>query len=176
MIPLHPEAVPGRSDRLRWVVPAGVLGFVGPVARAPGRLGRLVDAGLVAGLEVEPAAVLVTLADGRSWREDGAMVRTALHAALGDPDAWVPSPVAASLDEDALLARVADQVLTGPAGDFVRSHGGVVELVDATGGVVSVRLSGACRGCPATGTTLRDRLERALRTAYPSLKELRSVG
>jgi Fe-S cluster biogenesis protein NfuA len=176
LVPLHPEACPGRPDRLRWVIPSGTLGFAGPVSSAPGRLGELLLEGVVASLEVEPVAVVVTLGAGRSWHAVGTTVRTALHGAVSNPDGWVPGAGALPIGDDALLRRVTGAVLAGPAGDYVRSHGGEVELVDACCGVVSIRFSGACRGCPALAFTLGGRIERALRASYPLLRELRAVG
>lgn len=176
MVPLHPEAVPGCADRLRWVVPAGTLPFAGSVATAPPALDVLLTAGVLSSVEVEPAAVVTTLGPGRCWRDVGARVRTALHTALGDPGGWRPGEEARALDDDGVLGALAARVIDGPAGDFVRSHGGGVELVGAYAGVVEVRLSGACRGCPAIGLTLSGRLERALRAEYPALRELRAVG
>lgn len=46
----------------------------------------------------------------------------------------------------------------------LQSHGGDVELVDVDDqGVVSVRLVGACQGCPGAVMTLRLGIERILR-------------
>ncbi|MEU3983781.1 NifU family protein [Streptomyces sp. NPDC026672] len=61
-------------------------------------------------------------------------------------------------------------------GDLARSHGGTIELVDVCDGVVSVRLRGACHGCPAAWFTLHQRLERLLRRCHPGPLEVRNVG
>lgn len=47
--------------------------------------------------------------------------------------------------------------------------------IEANDGIVRGRLSGACRGCSAVAFTVGTHLERALRAAYPALKELRAV-
>ena len=50
------------------------------------------------------------------------------------------------------------------------AHGGDVELVDVDGkGVVSVRLTGACHGCPGAMMTLRLGIERILRERVPGV-------
>ena len=41
----------------------------------------------------------------------------------------------------------------------LRRDGGNVELVDATGGIVKVRLTGACGGCPMASMTLKNGVE-----------------
>lgn len=50
---------------------------------------------------------------------------------------------------------------------FLRSHGGDVEVLSAAGGIVRVRLAGACQGCTASSITLRNGVEEALRDHLP---------
>lgn len=53
------------------------------------------------------------------------------------------------------------------------AHGGDVELVDVTDeGKVSVRLTGACRGCPGATMTLRLGVERILKQNVPEVTEV----
>lgn len=47
--------------------------------------------------------------------------------------------------------------------------GGNVELVDIDGGVVKVRLQGACAGCPMSQMTLRNGIERVLKEKIPEV-------
>ncbi|WP_432135309.1 MULTISPECIES: NifU family protein [unclassified Streptomyces] len=173
MVPLHPQRVTGRPDRLRWIVPAGVLSARGRLVAAPAPLAGLLADGTLAGVTVEPAAVVTRLGAGRDWPAEGARVRTALHAALADPAGWV---TAGEPDGDTALAAVARELIGGEVGDFVRSHGGTMSLVCVRDGVVEVRLGGACLGCPAAWATLHRRLESRLRHRYPALVAVRNVG
>ena len=50
---------------------------------------------------------------------------------------------------------------------FLRSHGGEVELVGITDGVVRLRMKGSCQGCPSSSETLRNRIEEAIVAAAP---------
>jgi len=49
----------------------------------------------------------------------------------------------------------------------MRADGGDVELVAVHGGVVSIRLKGACLCCPSAGLTLKLGIERTIRGALP---------
>jgi Fe-S cluster biogenesis protein NfuA len=52
----------------------------------------------------------------------------------------------------------------------IQGDGGDVEFVDVDeNGVVSVRLHGACVGCPAAGMTLKMGIERNLREKVPEV-------
>lgn len=53
--------------------------------------------------------------------------------------------------------------------------GGNVELVDATDGIVKVRLTGACGSCPMASMTLKHGVERALKERVPEVKEVVAV-
>jgi len=57
----------------------------------------------------------------------------------------------------------------------LRADGGDVELVDVDDGVVKVRLTGACGGCPMSQMTLKMGIERLLKQEIPEVKEVVSV-
>jgi Fe-S cluster biogenesis protein NfuA len=47
--------------------------------------------------------------------------------------------------------------------------GGNVELVSIEGGIVKVRLQGACAGCPMSQMTLRNGIEKVLKEKIPEV-------
>jgi Fe-S cluster biogenesis protein NfuA len=53
--------------------------------------------------------------------------------------------------------------------------GGNVELVDVVGGVVKVRLQGACAGCPMSQMTLKNGIERLIKEDVPEVKSVEAV-
>jgi Fe-S cluster biogenesis protein NfuA len=55
------------------------------------------------------------------------------------------------------------------------ADGGNVELVDVEDGVVKVRLTGACGGCPMSQMTLKMGIERVLKQEIPEIKGVESV-
>jgi len=58
----------------------------------------------------------------------------------------------------------------------LNADGGDVELVEVTpDGVVKVRLTGACGGCPMSQMTLKMGIEKILREEIPELKEVVGV-
>jgi len=50
--------------------------------------------------------------------------------------------------------------------------GGNVELIDVSDGVVKVKLTGACAGCPMSTMTLKMGIERILKQEIPEVKEV----
>lgn len=57
---------------------------------------------------------------------------------------------------------------------MLQADGGDIELVsvDEATGVVSVRLQGACKGCPGAAMTLKMGVERHLKSKVPAVKEV----
>ncbi len=58
---------------------------------------------------------------------------------------------------------------------MLQADGGDVELVDVEAGVVKVRLTGACQGCPMASITLKNGIEKVLKKEIPEVKEVVSV-
>jgi Fe-S cluster biogenesis protein NfuA len=57
----------------------------------------------------------------------------------------------------------------------LRADGGDVELVEVKDGIVKVRLTGACGGCPMSQMTLKMGIERILKKDIPEIKEVIAV-
>ena len=57
----------------------------------------------------------------------------------------------------------------------LRADGGDVELVDVQDGIVSVKLTGACSGCPMSTITLKNGIERLLKEEIAGIKEVAAV-
>jgi Fe-S cluster biogenesis protein NfuA len=57
----------------------------------------------------------------------------------------------------------------------LRADGGDVELVDVKDGIVSVKLKGACAGCPMSTMTLKNGIERLLKQELSDIKEVIAV-
>jgi Fe-S cluster biogenesis protein NfuA len=58
----------------------------------------------------------------------------------------------------------------------LQADGGDVELVDVSAeGIVKVKLTGACRGCPMSQMTLKMGIEKVIKKQIPDIKEVIAV-
>ncbi len=57
----------------------------------------------------------------------------------------------------------------------LQEDGGDIELIDVIDGVVKVRLTGACGGCPMSQMTLKMGVERVLKQQVPEVKSVETV-
>jgi Fe-S cluster biogenesis protein NfuA len=58
---------------------------------------------------------------------------------------------------------------------MLQADGGDVELVDVQEGVVTVRLQGACAGCPMSQMTLKNGIEKILKEEIPEVVSVESA-
>jgi Fe-S cluster biogenesis protein NfuA len=58
---------------------------------------------------------------------------------------------------------------------MLQADGGDVELVNVEDGIVTVRLQGACAGCPMSQMTLKNGIERFLKKEIPEVKAVESA-
>ena len=57
----------------------------------------------------------------------------------------------------------------------LQADGGDCELVGIDGGVVKLRLTGSCHGCPSSTMTLQMGIERAIRSEVPDIQGVEAV-
>jgi Fe-S cluster biogenesis protein NfuA len=55
---------------------------------------------------------------------------------------------------------------------YLHSHGGDVEFLNVTDGVVRLKLLGSCGSCPSSSVTLKNAVEEALYEAAPDIEKI----
>ncbi len=79
-----------------------------------------------------------------------------------------------STEQNTLKDRVKNAI--GTIRPRLQADGGDVEFVDVNGeGIVSVRLVGACQGCPGATMTLKMGIERILKQQGPEAQSVEAV-
>jgi Fe-S cluster biogenesis protein NfuA/glutaredoxin len=76
------------------------------------------------------------------------------------------------LEGDALVTRVKE--VLDECRPMVQADGGDIELLDVQGNVVHVQLTGNCVGCPSSQATLKQGIERRLKTRIPQIEGIAS--
>jgi Fe-S cluster biogenesis protein NfuA len=79
-----------------------------------------------------------------------------------------------STEQDTLTGKVEKALMS--IRPRLQADGGDVELVEVDDeGIVSVRLAGACRGCPGATMTLKMGIERILKQQVPEVQAVEAV-
>lgn len=69
------------------------------------------------------------------------------------------------------------EAVLGKVRPMLQRDGGDVELVDVQDdGVVKVRLTGACSGCPMSTMTLKNAIEETIKNEIPEIKSVEQVS
>ncbi len=69
-----------------------------------------------------------------------------------------------------------EKILKEEVAPMLATHGGGVELVDVTEeGVVRVKLTGGCYGCPSAQMTLTGVVEQLIKAKVPQVKRVEAV-
>lgn len=58
---------------------------------------------------------------------------------------------------------------------YLQQDGGDVEFVSESNGVVKVKLTGACGGCPMATMTLKNLVEQTIKTEIPEVKSVEAA-
>lgn len=87
--------------------------------------------------------------------------------AVGSPGAV--EPLRAELDLERGTATTVAAVIDEVLNPMVAAHRGRIELVEESGGVVRIRLSGGCQGCALAQVTVRQGIEVVLRRQVPGV-------
>lgn len=75
-----------------------------------------------------------------------------------------------------MLKEKVEKVL-GKVRPLLQRDGGDVELIDVKDdGVVMVKLTGACSGCPMSTMTLRNAIEETIKKEVPEVKSVQQVN
>lgn len=85
---------------------------------------------------------------------------------------WAGEGPGETLEGDALVARVRE--VLDECRPMVQADGGDIELLDVRHDVVHVELTGNCVGCPSSQATLKQGIERRLRSRIPQIREIAS--
>ena len=59
---------------------------------------------------------------------------------------------------------------------YLESHGGDVEVLGISDGVLRLRLQGTCNGCPSSTLTLKSAIEEAIQKHAPDVEEIVAEG
>lgn len=161
---LHPQAVPGQPQAIRWVTDLDLP--VGRVVAAPGTVGPMLEYGVITKLFTEKGGVWTWLDPAQTWTEHGPRIRDAIAQAV-DLEGWEVEEGSSEL-----LGLIATEVLEGELSSYVASHGGHITVSGSTEDTLTLDFGGACEDCPAAGSTLHDRIEATVKARYPALAKV----
>lgn len=126
----------------------------------------------VAGVLISHQRITVTKRSHEQWQVIGRQVGAAIraHVATGLPA--VNPELRDRIPPTEVIREKVEAVIEREIQPAVRSHGGVVRLLDVQGNTVFIQMGGGCQGCASANVTLKQGVEVAIRNAVPEVGEI----
>lgn len=137
---------------------------------------RLFDLDGVSGVFLCQNFVTVTATDEKIWSRLTPAITEVLKVFLSSGEEILhevtEGPATTSPDE--IVSRI-QNILDTQIRPAVAMDGGDVVFVDFDGGVVRLKMQGACGGCPSAAMTLKQGIESRLRHFVPEVRSVEAV-
>ncbi|MDX8355718.1 DUF6522 family protein [Cognatiyoonia sp. IB215182] len=143
------------------------------------------DAPLVRAILGLPGVDRVELSSATIWvrkieTADWSILRPAIAATIREVLDTSEKPLGENSTElkggpDSTLLDAVKELLERQVNPSIASHGGHIAVERVENGTVFVRMSGGCQGCAASSATLRQGVERMLRAALPTIRDIVDV-
>ncbi|MBE6443731.1 MAG: NifU family protein [Alphaproteobacteria bacterium] len=132
---------------------------------------HIFDLGGIVSLFITTEMVSVTKEENASWEELKPMIMAEIMDYISTGEDVVTS---SSSDEANIIGQITS-LLNARIRPAVKKDGGDIKFINFENGIVSVEMQGACKGCPYAMRTLKDGVERILKTYIPEIKEVRNL-
>lgn len=131
---------------------------------------QIFDIGGIASLFITADMISVTKQDTASWEDIKPLILAEIMDYLSTGEDVVTDESDSNNVEQQIQALLNARIR--PA---VKKDGGDIKFISFDNGVVLVEMQGACKGCPYAMRTLKEGVERILKTYISEVKEVRNV-
>lgn len=131
---------------------------------------QIFDLGGIKSLFITADMVSVTKEDDASWDELKPLVMAEMMDYLSTGEEVMPG--------ESSSENVVEQItslLNARIRPAVKKDGGDIKFISFEDGIVLVEMQGACKGCPYAMRTLKDGVEKILKTYIPQVREVRNI-
>ena len=132
---------------------------------------HLFDLGGIVSLFMTSEMISITKQPTANWEE----LKPLIMAEIMDYLSTGEDIVATETNDTKNVVGQINSLLNARIRPAVKKDGGDIKFLKFEDGVVFVEMQGACKGCPYAMRTLKDGVERILKTYIPQVKEVRNV-
>ena len=133
---------------------------------------HIFDIGGIVSLFITSDMISVTKAPDASWDT----LKPQILAEIMDHLATGEETIAeASSDSEDIVGQIKG-LLNARIRPAVKQDGGDIVFCDYRDGIVYVEMQGSCKGCPYAMRTLKDGVEKILKTYIPEVREVRNIS
>ena len=132
---------------------------------------HIFDLGGIVSLFMTSEMISITKQPTTNWEE----LKPLIMAEIMDYLSTGEDIVATETNDTKNVVGQINSLLNARIRPAVKKDGGDIKFLKFEDGVVFVEMQGACKGCPYAMRTLKDGVERILKTYIPQVKEVRNV-
>ena len=132
--------------------------------------------------EEKPGDIKMELQSFPAWIEgdsepylDEALVDFSKDKMGGQLTIKAPNAKLPQLDEDSSIADKVNYYLTTEINPGLASHGGMVSLIEVVDDFAVLQFGGGCQGCGMVDMTLKEGVDKTLKTRIPELKGVKDI-
>lgn len=126
----------------------------------------------VAAVLISHQRITVTKRTHEPWQVIGKQVGAAIRAHLATGLHAVNPELRERIPPTEVIREKVQAVIDREIQPAVRSHGGLIRLLDVQGNTVFLQMGGGCQGCASADVTLKQGVEVAIRNAVPEVGEI----
>lgn len=134
---------------------------------------KIFDIGGIKSIFMTSELLSITKEEDASWEELKPQILAEImeHISLGEETITTPEP---SSEEENVIGQIIG-LLNARIRPAVKQDGGDIVFKRFENGIVFVEMKGNCAGCPYALVTLKEGVEKVLKTYIPQVKEVRSI-
>ena len=132
---------------------------------------QIFDIGNIVSLFMTPEMVSVTKTEDASWEDLKALIMAEIMDFLSTGEEAVTPKVD---DPNNVIGQITS-LLNARIRPAVKKDGGDIKFLKFEDGIVFVEMQGSCKGCPYAMRTLKDGVEKILKSYIPQVLEVRNI-
>lgn len=126
----------------------------------------------VAAVLISHQRLTVTKRTPEPWQVIGKQVGAAIREHLATGLEAVNPELRSRIPPPEVIREKVQSVIDREILPAVRSHGGLIQLLDVQGNTVYLQMGGGCQGCSSANVTLKQGVEVAIRNAVPEVGDI----
>ena len=131
---------------------------------------QIFDIGGIASLFITADMISITKHETASWDELKPVIMAEIMDYLSTGE-----DIMTNENSDSDVTKQIKALLDARIRPAVKKDGGDIKFISFENGVVLVEMQGACKGCPYAMRTLKEGVERILKTYISEVKEVRNI-
>lgn len=125
----------------------------------------------IVSLFITPEMISITKSNEADWD----MLKPQIMAEIMDYLSTGEEVIAETISNDGDIINQITSLLNARIRPAVKKDGGDIKFISFEDGIVFVEMQGSCKGCPYAMRTLKDGVERILKTYIHQVKEVRNI-